>query len=92
MTQTNVMIKKISDNLLKFRNVTPPDGILKSAIIEILKTEFGIHIEKKHISVKNNNVFLFLPSVVKNELFLKKSSVLKKIQNLVPNRIISDIR
>ena len=85
-------IKKIGDYLSKFSNLTPPDDSLKNHIQELLKEELRVEIKKEDIKITNSIIYLTTPSVVKNEIFLQKKSLLLKINSFSKKRSLHDIK
>lgn len=85
-------IKVISENLLKYKNITPPDDYVRVYISEYLKTTWNIQIPKKNIKINKKIAFVKTNSVVKNELFLKKNLLLNALERVFGKKIISDIK
>jgi len=70
----------IGDFLIKFKNLTPPDQIVKNIFLNIIYKKLDIKIPKKNISLKNNTLYLKINPIIKNEIFLHKESILKELK------------
>lgn len=84
--------KDITQYLDRFKNITPPERFLKEAVAEAIEATCGISLTSDEINIKNNNIFLNIDSVEKNEIFLKKYAVLDYIKNKAHVKTITDIR
>jgi len=54
--------------LAKYKNLTPPEESTKKIIVEAIKHECGITLEKKDVSLKQGGVFLKCHPAVRSEL------------------------
>ncbi|MBI1999194.1 MAG: hypothetical protein HYS74_00880 [Parcubacteria group bacterium] len=86
------MFQNISQYLLKFRNIAPPDDALLVACAACLKEETGIALSKKDIAFRGGVFFLSKNIPAKSEVFIKKSGIIQKMQSLFPAVPIKDIR
>ncbi len=78
--------------LEKFKNITPPDDFLKKVFISAVLQELRISIEKSDIKIRNKTIYVSAPPVVKNELYIKKPLILKRVCENLKKSQISDIR
>lgn len=69
----------IGNFLEKFKNITPPDKYVKEVFITVVKSVVGIEIEKEDLDVRNGVIFISADPIVKNEIFLKKSEIMKNL-------------
>jgi hypothetical protein len=81
----------ISNYLEKFKTLYSNNLYLKDTIVKVVKEITGIEVDKEKINYKNGILILNLKPIQKSELFLKKSSLLKKFDEVMPNKII-DLR
>lgn len=82
------------ENLLnKFRNITPPDDLVKTEISRIFSEKIKLEIDKKKIKVINGIAYIDASPAVKSAIFTGKSNILKEINSqLNKKEIIKDIR
>jgi len=78
--------------LERFRSFTPPNNVIREAVIGILKKETGVLVDKKHISVVNNIVYVKTKPIIKNEVFIKKQEILKELREKFHNQAPLDIK
>jgi len=77
----------------KFKNLTPPDDILRTKILEILASKFNVEVNKRDISIKNGIVFFIgRNSSLKSEIFLKKREILEELKSVFGAVAPRDIR
>jgi len=81
----------IGEYLKKFTKITPPDDFLKEIILEGVKTEIGIDIDKKNITVSGGIVYIKTSPIIKNEIFMKKEKIISIIKEKQTIKI-ADIR
>jgi len=63
--------------LRKYKNIKPPDDVVREAVINAIKEEIGAMIEKKHVKVVRGNAVIDAASHLKNTIFIKKVQILK---------------
>ncbi len=80
------MFSSLSNYLNKFKNLSSNEYILKGDLVDILKKELNIKIDKENIKIKKGCAYIKAHPAIRNEIFLKKEELLEKISN------ISDIR
>lgn len=85
-------MKKLSQYLKKFQNLTPPDIFLKKSFRKLIQKEINIKIDIKNIEYKNSTIFIRVNPLIKNEIFLKKDLLLKKLNTKPGEVYIKDIR
>lgn len=86
-------MQKIGELLKRFTKICRPDILIREKTSEILKEEIGINIEPKRIKVKNGIILLELNSAAaRNELFIKKDRILRKIKEQSKDVNIRDIK
>lgn len=82
----------IDDFLNKFKNLTPPDNEVREKVIEIIKNEINITIDKKNISIRNNSIFIKTKPIIKNELFINKEKLLHELKKSFGSKTPNDIK
>jgi len=85
-------MKNISDFLGKFQIIISSDDDLKESIILAIKNTIGIVLNKKDLKVLGDTVFIKTSPVIKNEIFLKKEKIIKKINEIPRKRKIRDLK
>lgn len=82
----------LKDLLVKFKSIQDPSE-KKKVIIGILNEIIGAEILKNNeIETRNHILFLKAHSAVKNKIFMQKKNVVEKINNVLPEECIVDIR
>jgi len=69
----------IKDYLKKFEGFLPPETRIKRTISGILQEVIGVEIGSKSISIKGKSLFINAPSVIKSEIAMKQSKIMKRI-------------
>jgi len=85
-------MKKISQYLKKFQKLTPPDIFIKKSLQKLIQEELGITIDLKNIEYKNNTIFIRTNPLIKNEIFLKKNLILRKLNTEAEKVCIKEIK
>jgi len=86
-------MEKISIFLNKLKKFSRPDILTREKTAEIIEEETGFKITEKDVFIRNRTIFLKIHnSVLKNEIYLKKEKILKKIQDLSGNKNVLDIK
>ncbi|MAG12699.1 hypothetical protein CL630_02685 [bacterium] len=78
--------------LKKFEKLTPPDDFLKKTLISILEKEISVSIKRSDICVNGGIVYLSTSPVIKNEIFMKKPLILERLNSVLPQKGVVDIR
>lgn len=65
--------------LERFKNLLPPDDQLKTLLVEIIKEECGVPLDKKSITVNRWSVFVKAPAAAKNEIYLHQEKILERL-------------
>jgi len=87
-----MVVKNISENLLKYKTITPPDDHLRAYISEFLKNAYKIPVSKKDVKINKKIAYVKVASVVKSEIFLKKHLLIDAIKDVFGKKLISDIK
>lgn len=80
--------KTLSFFLEKYKKLPTPKRRLKAAIEEFL----GVSNTITDISLKNGTVYIKAPSVLKQEIFLRKNKILLFLKEQNLNILVDDIR
>ena len=76
----------------KFKNAASEEIALRRMVITAVYKHVPVELNLKNITVRNKIVRIDGNSSLKNQIFIKKESILKSIQESNPNVIITDIR
>ena len=82
----------IATYLEKFKKMEPPGDSVKCAAEKAILEAVGIRIEKKEMTVVDGVLFLSVSSIVKNEVYMSKRGVLKKMRAILGEKAVKDIR
>lgn len=75
--------------LEKFKSFLTARGASKKTVIGAIKNITGIELSENEIEIKNGAVALYVRPLIKNEIFMRKSAILKELEQVGG---ISDIR
>ena len=82
----------ISSYLEKFKRLEPPGDSAKKASQQVIFETIGVKIDKKDMTVKDGVLFLSVPSIVKNEVYMNKRGILEKVKEILGEKTLKDIR
>jgi hypothetical protein len=82
----------ISSYLEKFKRLEPPGDSVKIVAQDVIFEVVGVKIEKNEMSVKDSVLFLSVPSAFKNEVYMSKRTILEKVNGLLKEKTLKDIR
>lgn len=85
-------INNIKDYLKRFKNIEPSDRRVKNAFLESFEELFDDTIDVNNIKISNKTIFITTHPVIKKEIFLKKNTLLEKINTKLEQQRITDIR
>ena len=86
------MAFNIGDFLKKFKTLVPQEKIVKDEMIQVVLIKTGILLSKEEISFNNNVVFLKTTPATRNELFMRKQSILSEMKKRLADKSPQDIR
>ena len=73
-------LKKLSDNLYKYKNISPPDDYIRTFVSLLLKETIGVIVNKKNIKITNDCIFITTSPHIKNTIFIQKKHKTCRIQ------------
>lgn len=84
----------LSDFLARFKNMTPPHGAVKKALVRALKDGAGVDVQPSDISFGNGIAFIRASSVAKNAIRLSRARILEDVFREYPKarETVRDIR
>lgn len=85
------IMDNLSGYLKKFKNLLSNEYVVREKVREVIVKSLGIDIAKEDIRIKHGVVYLKTRSIIKNEVFIRKSDLLKEINKEV-SVTISDIK
>ncbi len=84
-------MRNIDNFLARFKNITPPDYEVRTAVAETIKQVVGVDIDVALITVAHGAVHIKEGSVVKTEILLHTDTIMseleKKLGNKTPKKI-----
>ena len=83
---------EIKDLLLRLNNILLNEETKKVIICDILNNNIGTKLTTKDIKIKNGTLYLNIKPILKNEIFLKKDLINKKLQEALGGKAPSEIR
>ena len=83
---------EIKDLLLSLNNKLFSEELKKETIRSVISEVIKIQIDSKDIEIKNNTVYLNIKPIYKNEIFLKKDLINKKLEENLGKKFPKDIR
>ena len=72
-------MKNLEFFLEKFKKLTPPDDVVRSAVARAIHEVMGVEIGKEHISLKHDTVHVNSSPAFKQEMRMKRELLLAKI-------------
>jgi hypothetical protein len=76
----------------KFKDAAGKEIALRQSVITAIKIHIPTELLIKDISIRNKIVRIQAGPALKNQIFIKKESILKSIQEANPQAIITDIQ
>lgn len=64
----------------KYKNLTPPDGVMRQAVTDVLNNTFGTSISVDVVHVRNNVVWLEVSPAIKNTVAIYKNELITQLQ------------
>ncbi len=74
---------EIKELLGKFHKILSQEGYKKQIILSTLEDILKIKIKQEDLVIKNQNIFLNIKPIYKNEIFLHKEEITSKIDHLL---------
>ena len=82
---------KLSSFLQKFTQILSSKESLVSVVKDVLLKEVGIDVDKENISVRGGHLTLNISPTIKTQIFMRKDSILQKINGAVGRKVIQDL-
>ncbi len=83
---------EIRDLLTRLSDILLSEEVKKESIRDIVSEIIGIQINSGDVKIKNNNVYLNIKPIYKNEIFLKKDKIFSKLKESLGKKTPQDIR
>jgi hypothetical protein len=84
-------MEQISFFLDKFKNLLPPDYVVKTAIFDVLNQDMKLNVPVSAIKVSGKKIFISADGYVKGELFQNQKEILDllliKLKNYTIDRV-----
>ena len=85
-------MNSLGDFLGRFKSILLAPGALKKPVIESISRIAGIDLESKDIELKDGIIYLKTHSLIKNEIYMRKASILKELEAFLGKKAPKDIR
>jgi hypothetical protein len=85
-------MEQISFFLAKFKNLGLGDAVAKAAFTEVVEKVLGVKLGPESVKLKDGTFFVSADSVVKSELFLKRSKILTELASFLGSVKKHDVR
>jgi hypothetical protein len=73
-------MKKISELIEKFKTVGLKEHQIKDELIKILKEDFKVEVERKHLEIKEKILTLRISGPQKTEIILHRNKIIEKLK------------
>ncbi len=71
---------ELKDLLSKYNNILFSEESKRESMAKIIGGVIGLSIQRKDVKIKNNNIYLNIKPIYKNEIFLKKDKIDKLLE------------
>jgi hypothetical protein len=78
--------------LERFKHLTPPEALVKNAIVQALQELFQITVAKEQIRIGRDYIFLDSPPLLKGEIYLRKEELLRRVHEILGRIKFKDVR
>ena len=87
-------MKLVGDFLSRFKNLTPPNDSIKTALIESVRENIGVSISKNAVRLAQNTAFISSSSIIKNTIQINRGKILESLYEKTPKAkdFVRDIR
>jgi hypothetical protein len=82
----------VSSYLEKFRKMAPDGDVEKRAAERAITESIGMAVEKGALRISGGVLYVSVSGALKAEIYMNKSGILKKIQEILGDNRIKDIR
>lgn len=76
-------MKDLKDLLQKFQSFGLTEHKIKDSLIEILKEDLNLNLERKHLELKDRRLRVMISGPVKTGIVLKKNQILEKLNSKI---------
>lgn len=83
---------EIKDLLISFEKLLVSSEIKKQIVIDILYKNIDLSVNKEDIKFKNNDLFLNIKPIYKNEILIKKAKILRELELALGKKAPKDFK
>lgn len=83
---------EIKDLLARFSNILLSEEVKTESVRNIISQVIGFQIKKEDIKIKNNTVYLNIPPIYKNEVFLHQEKIIEMLGETLGKKAPKNIR
>ncbi|QQR82235.1 hypothetical protein IPJ70_03055 [Candidatus Campbellbacteria bacterium] len=85
-------MKGILDFLSRYKDITPPDMVVRKKLIQIIEEKTSVQLQEKDIRIIGPVAYCIAESGLKNALFLKKGVILQQLEESLGKKVVRDIQ
>ncbi|MCR4274640.1 MAG: hypothetical protein NUW02_01135 [Candidatus Campbellbacteria bacterium] len=85
-------MRGILDFLSRYKEITPPDIVVRRKLIDVIEEKTKIRLEGKDVRIIGPVAYCGVESGLKNMLFLKKEDILQRLEETLGKKIVKDIQ
>jgi hypothetical protein len=85
-------MNNLSHYLEKFKLILLSPGAIKKPILSSILNTTSIELTEKDIEIKDSVIYLKTHPLIKNEIYMRKSLILKELSSLLGVKAPKDIR
>ncbi|PCI20464.1 hypothetical protein COB64_01970 [Candidatus Wolfebacteria bacterium] len=85
-------MKALHSFLDKFKRILKDDREIIDTIIKTIQESIGVELKSGDIKIQNKILYIKTNPIIKNEMYLKKDSILTTLRSRITNKIINDIK
>ncbi len=76
----------------KFQKMEPPGDSEKKAAMRAISEIVGVSVERKSLNIINGILHVSVSSALRNEIYMNKRGILKKMEEILGENVVKDIR
>lgn len=85
-------MKKVDAFLEKFKDITPPDQVVKRETADVIADIVGVKLDTEDISVDTNGIRITTSPAAKSSIFIHKEKILTHLKEKLEESAPEDIQ
>lgn len=78
--------------LEKFKNILSAPLAAKQSVILSIKEAVHVDIKSEDVTIKDGVIYIMATPLVRNEIYMRKRLIIKKINEALSKEVVKDIR